>query len=1516
MNVPDIDFHNIRPVDGSRQDGFEELCCQLASLEPSRAGSHFVRKGRGGDAGVECFVRHRDGTETGWQAKYLFDWNQRTSSQLDASIRTALEKHPQLTEYVVCLPFDLPDARSGGTTSAREKWERWQTKWKKKAEGEQRELTITLWGRSELSARLARDDPAYSGRVLYWFGVEALTPAWFRKQFEKARVSLGTRYIPETNVELAIREEFLAFARYPQLQVEIDDWFKRVSEKGGSAVSAIRATQAPEARTQAEAVAGAVDWLTTLLNADPAPFGPWYPTGAWESAAANCLDVAVEVLSWCFSLPPSNPQPFVDKPELWARHHVHQLIVTLQEFRDALPSTRWRMANANAVLLKGPAGIGKSHLLADVVSHHLEENGPAVLLPGGAFVDGEPWPQIRERLDRPATEPFRHFLGALDAAAQAGEARALVCIDALNERHGLDVWPERLPAFLEEFRAFPRVCAVLSCRSTFVPHVIPETLGSDKLVQVEHEGFAGDGEDPASIYLDMRGIVRPGAPSMVPEFHNPLFLKTCCDALDAAGETELPKGLRGVTSVFDFYNDALAKSISRRMKLDRHQSIIERAISGFAQLLIDVRDGYVDATTAGEFFESILRSNGALDKALLPQFESEGLLTVEVVRSRDGSIAKAVRFTFERYSDHAIASRLLDEHLDTSNVHGSFSAGSPLHEVLHGARNLQAAGVIEAMAIQLPERTGVEIVDFGSDPTGLLRRAFFESLLWREQSFFSQRTFDLARALMDRPDFDALLISIGTEPGNKFNARYLHRRLMRKSMPARDASWSILLATLALDGPVGTLISWATRSSNERIDDERILLAGTMLTWFLTTSHREVRDKATKALACLLTGHLPLGARLLNQFTAVNDPYVKERLLAACYGAALQGGPVEGLTKLARTVFNTVFSDRTPPENALSRDHALGILEYAAHRGALPDSTEITRARPPYRSLWPIEYVPDSLIDTYTDRRGGAEGPDAIAGSTVDRGDFGQYVVRRIASAWSPASLGTMPLPTDSDTFDRWEQDFQASATPAQLEAYAEYVRSAFMTALKILQRSDAPEATNLHEAERSLQCTMTEEQWEDFRARAKDFVQHPRLGLGNPKHPARFSAHWAQRWICKRAHELGWTTTRFSVFDRRFPTHGRSDHRVERIGKKYQWLALHELVGRMADNLAFVEGLWDDDASGLSMYKSAWQVGLRDIDPSLLITRTHHDGWKEWGRTWWVPFDPRLRSVGPHERMAWLHSETDLLNSSALIELVEPRTGRTWLALDGFSKWTGWGMRDGHRELERDTWFRIRCFVVPRAHEVQIVSSLKNRLHLDGRSLPYVEIPFQFYLGEFPWHPDIVGLDKQEWPLPPDSPLAPVYPTVATYTREKSGYEFSIDRNIQIELPAPWLAEQMLLRMKSGHSPVFVDADGRTMFMDPSVLEPGPSAALVDRDAFVLALEQRDLVPIWVVAGEKSAYGGPNTAMGFGGRLNHTAIYRLEGDSFSRCYHQERDDPDQEQLETMFRPDKAPLGVTTKTRS
>jgi hypothetical protein len=68
------DFQRIRPHRGDRRHGFEELCAQLAYLEDRPKDAVFYRRGLGADAGVECFVRHVDGSEIGWQAKFFFDF--------------------------------------------------------------------------------------------------------------------------------------------------------------------------------------------------------------------------------------------------------------------------------------------------------------------------------------------------------------------------------------------------------------------------------------------------------------------------------------------------------------------------------------------------------------------------------------------------------------------------------------------------------------------------------------------------------------------------------------------------------------------------------------------------------------------------------------------------------------------------------------------------------------------------------------------------------------------------------------------------------------------------------------------------------------------------------------------------------------------------------------------------------------------------------------------------------------------------------------------------------------------------------------------------------------------------------------------------------------------------------------------------------------------------------------------------------------------------------------------------
>ena len=125
--MENLDWNAIRPLNGSRAEGFEKLCAQLAHAErPTDA--KFIRKGTP-DAGVECYCILPDETEWGWQAKYFNSLESSQWSQLDDSVKTVLEKHPNLVRYFICVPMDRPDARVQGQRSAMERWNAHVEKW-------------------------------------------------------------------------------------------------------------------------------------------------------------------------------------------------------------------------------------------------------------------------------------------------------------------------------------------------------------------------------------------------------------------------------------------------------------------------------------------------------------------------------------------------------------------------------------------------------------------------------------------------------------------------------------------------------------------------------------------------------------------------------------------------------------------------------------------------------------------------------------------------------------------------------------------------------------------------------------------------------------------------------------------------------------------------------------------------------------------------------------------------------------------------------------------------------------------------------------------------------------------------------------------------------------------------------------------------------------------------------------------------------------------------------------------
>ncbi|APX00435.1 hypothetical protein BWQ92_00635 [Arthrobacter sp. QXT-31] len=96
-----------------------------------------------------------------------------------------------------------------------------------------------------------------------------------------------------------------------------------------------------------------------------------------------------------------------------------------------------------------------------------------------------------------------------------------------------------------------------------------------------------------------------------------------------------------------------------------------------------------------------------------------------------------------------------------------------------------------------------------------------------------------------------------------------------------------------------------------------------------------------------------------------------------------------------------------------------------------------------------------------------------------------------------------------------------------------------------------------------------------------------------NDEYPAKD----ARRWVFRRALSLGWTPKLFGVQDRSIGRgRGREGHKAERWGKKYQWMAYHELLARVADNY-HPSRRFDENQP----YEGLHQItGEREIDPSL----------------------------------------------------------------------------------------------------------------------------------------------------------------------------------------------------------------------------------------------------------------------------------------------------------------------------
>ena len=1021
-----FNWNNIRTYNNSQNNAFEELVCQLAREEQIENKQSFLRVAAP-DGGVEAYCVLENGDEYGWQSKFFTSMGNRQWQQIDQSFKRALETHRNLVKYFICIPLDREDPRIPEQNWFMDKWNSKVDEWTQYAQDRARNIQFEYWGSFELIHRLSREK--HSGRRHFWFNKEEFSDQWFSEKLQSSIDDLGTRYTPELNFELEIARAFDGIARDENFKNQFDRAYDDLLKKSFSVLNSLRDERLSKKKSELTEILKQIEnqyaqtdfYEIQIIDYDKL----LNKCKALQGGVADCevfIDELIEKEKE--GKEEKNKRSIGSDKFKFQKYDLWELHRSINRFQDFLTSITALLSNLPVLIFSGEAGVGKSHLLADIAQKRSERGQHSILLLGQHFItDESPWTQILTNLLRLNCNEIE-FLEALNAKAQSIGSRLIIFIDAINEGRGKYFWKDHIKGFIKAFAKYQWLGLVISLRSSYENLLVREdVITSEIAVRLTHYGFANVEYEASKFFFKNYNIEQPSIPLLYPEFQNALFLKLFCEGLQKAGLTKIPEGYEGITTIIQFYLNSINAQLSESNRLDypKDVNLVRKAVGSIVQKKVENDLKYVAYEDAFTLLEGQLQQFSS-KRRFLDELILEGVLTKNLFWDGNNQQKEGVYLSYERFEDHFVTSLLLEKHLDKDSPENSFSEGQTLFNLVENEHKCYLnRGIVEAISIQLPELIGKELYEVAPYCRTFcpVIESFVESLVWRKTETITKESIDYVNKVVTRykgthDKFLDTLLLITSNPKHCFNADFLHNHLMGFSLPSRDAWWTIYLHNnFREQTSVKRLIDWAWSDEDKNhISDDSIRLTAKTLAWFLTSSHRFLRDSATKALITLLENRIPVLIQILKEFENVNDPYVYERLYAVAYGCSLRTSDSSNLRSLSEYVYRTIFGEEYVYPHMLLRDYARNIIEYSLHIGVGLE-IDLNKIRPPYKSDWP-SHIPsddeikkheyDSKSEDFKDYYWSQN--DIIQSMQPDHskihmyGDFGRYVFESAFRNW------------------------------------------------------------------------------------------------------------------------------------------------------------------------------------------------------------------------------------------------------------------------------------------------------------------------------------------------------------------------------------------------------------------------------------------------------------------------------------------------------------------------------------
>ena len=974
-----VNWGAFEELSGAATDNFEGLCRALIK-------QHYGQFGRfaalSNQPGVEFHLYLEQSCSLGkasrwwgWQCRWYgirsgTAIGKRRKDKITKAIETT-EKHlPELTDWVLWTRHPL--------TESDQKW----------FYGLPTSMKLHLLTSKDVEDYLS--GPATHFRATY-FDELILSSDELNKQHGRAVASVRHRWIPEVHQTINAERELNYHIGKPNSWIEL----KEIAISLKNAVTNV----VSETQDLPETLARQIDATITVAN-------------AFETKTSTVYEILCagdfEMLHLELGKPCTKPDERKSLlRQLRRERHPSILLVTnliadIHSAYDELNQLQ-ECVQTGLIAIVADAGCGKTQLAAQFTSAN-DKRPAGILLHGSSLASSGSLDTLvvsSITLHGKPVPSFESLIAAVDAAGRRAKCRLPIFIDGLNESEDPRIW-KRLFAPLDQLMiSYPYVLVVCTLRPPFRDESLPAGT-----LCYEIPDFDYDTANAIRRYFQHYRINSVDAMLPFNLLRHPLTLRIFCevtnpDRVRTVGLEAMPGSL---TTLFDRYLDDIAKRVAELSS--PHQRYFPAdvldAINKIGLTLWEDQGRNIEQKKLRQLLNDETRP---WDKSLVRSLEQNGILIRTPMQDR---VSNGYAISYDALAGHIVADALIkqlqvqgrtlsdwltNKQTQTAlsdKVGEGFTLGSDTFEALVGIapRRLHRQqlwplleGVLQVNALHLTAKL---------EPTYLNSETVHKlAELTRQKPVHIGRRHDVLHRLWE--------LRAAHHP---LNAEFLDSVLRPMTMADRDLRWSEWIrhnqkGYRGENDAMADVLRWKEKWRTETTVSNEDVLRARWFMWLLTTTVRDLRDHTTHALYWYGNREPQSLFELTLDSLSINDPYVPERMLSACYGVAMGLWAHPDGESLRETIFpfadnliEQMFVSNAPYStwHTLTRDYALGIITLARKIDSTWIATEHMRYLTP-----PFDHVPTPFVDP--NKIDDAE----VSGATVAiRMDFGNYTIGRL----------------------------------------------------------------------------------------------------------------------------------------------------------------------------------------------------------------------------------------------------------------------------------------------------------------------------------------------------------------------------------------------------------------------------------------------------------------------------------------------------------------------------------------